>query len=113
MAIENWVRIASTHEIPEDEMIGIVIERRAIGVYNLAGRFHAVEDICPHAWVRLSNGLFDGRTIECPIHAARFSVASGRRLSGPVCRDLLVYPVRVDGDDIFVDLERIPISIGL
>lgn len=99
--------------IPEHGMIGRIVEGRAIGIYNVAGRIYAVEDTCPHARVLLSNGRFDGKVIECPIHAARFSVTSGRRLSGPVCRDLRSYPVRIVGGAVLVDIERIPITRAL
>ncbi len=111
--MERWVQVTTVDVIPEDEMIGVKIEGRALGVYNIAGKFHAAEDICPHARVLLSEGMFDGRVIECPIHAARFNVATGRRLSGPVCRDLLVYPVKLEGDAVFVDIENIPITRGI
>ena len=112
-SLSRWVKLAATGGIPEGETTGVVIEGRSIGLYNVRGKIHATEDICPHARVRLSDGRFDGRTIECPIHAARFDVVTGRRLSGPLCRDLFVYPIKIEEDAIYVDLERIPITRAL
>lgn len=109
---QRWVTIARVEEVAADEMMGVTIEGRAIGVYNVGGRFHAAEDTCPHALVRLSRGRFDGRVVECPIHAARFNVVTGRRLSGPVCRDLRTYPLRVEGGMLLVDIEAIPATRG-
>ena len=94
-------------------MIGLTVEGRSIGIYNIGGRIHAAEDVCPHARVLLSKGRFDGKVIECPIHAARFHVVTGRRLSGPACRDLHTYPVRREGDAILVDIEGIPATRAL
>lgn len=109
----RWLRIATTGDIRNDEMIGVTVEGRAIGLFNIGGRIYATEDVCPHARVSLSKGRFDGKVVECPIHAARFNVVTGRRLSGPVCRDLHTYPVRVEGDAILVDIERIPATRAL
>jgi len=108
----HWVRVTDRTAISEAEMAGFTIEGRAIGIYNIGGNFYALEDTCPHAWVLLSGGTFDGRVIECPIHAARFNVVTGRRLSGPVCRDLRTYPIRIENDAILVDLELVPITRG-
>ena len=102
-----------TGDVREDEMIGVTLEGRAVGIYKIAGRIYAAEDICPHARVLLSKGRLVGKVIECPIHAARFNVTTGRRLSGPVCRDLHTYPVRIEDDAILIDVERIPISRAL
>ncbi len=100
-------------DIPEDKVIGLTHEGRAIGVCKIAGRIYAAEDICPHARVLLSKGRLDGKVIECPIHAARFNVTTGRRLSGPVCRDIHIYPVRIEDGAILIDIERIPTSRAL
>ncbi len=110
---QRWVRIATTGEVPEDEMVGLNVEGRAIGLYHIGSRIYAAEDVCPHARVLLSKGRFDGKVVECPIHAARFNVVTGRRLSGPVCRDLHTYPVRIEGDAILVDIEAIPLTRAL
>ncbi len=109
----RWTKIATTGDVPDDDMIGCSVEGRSIGVYRIAGRLYAAEDVCPHARVLLSKGRFDGRAVECPIHAARFNVVTGRRLSGPVCRDLRTYPVRIEGDAILVDIEEIPVTRAL
>lgn len=112
-SLSRWVKVAATGEIPDGEMAGVTVEGRSIGLYNVRGKIHAAEDICPHARVRLSDGRFDGRIIECPIHAARFDSVTGRRLSGPICRDLFIYPTRIEEDAIYVDLERIPVTRAL
>ncbi|MEL7029721.1 MAG: aromatic ring-hydroxylating dioxygenase subunit alpha [Pseudomonadota bacterium] len=38
------------------------------------GRAFALEDLCPHRGVRLSEGGFDGETLVCPFHGWRFGV---------------------------------------
>src|SRR5262249_52098878 len=44
-------------------------------------------------------------TIECPLHQALFDIRTGKALSGPAAEDLGVYPVRIEGGDVLIDLE--------
>jgi 3-phenylpropionate/trans-cinnamate dioxygenase ferredoxin subunit len=43
--------------------------------------------------------------IECPLHAARFNISTGKCTAGPGGRDLKVYPLRVEGDRILIKVE--------
>jgi nitrite reductase/ring-hydroxylating ferredoxin subunit len=64
----------------------------------------ATDNICTHAFALLSDGWLDGDCIECPLHAGRFDVRTGKALGPPVDEDIKVYPVRIVGDDIQVKL---------
>ncbi len=77
---------------------------RQIALYNLAGRFYATDDLCTHAEASLSDGFLEGEEIECPLHQGRFHVPTGRALCIPVTEDVATFPVRVEGDDVLVDV---------
>ena len=53
----------------------------------------------------LADGELDGYEIECPRHGARFDIRSGKVLSMPAVIDVPWFPVRVEGDDIQIELE--------
>ena len=42
------------------------------------GDFYAINDVCSHADVSLSEGEVDGRTIECWLHGSRFDLRTGQ-----------------------------------
>jgi len=65
---------------------------------------HAVGDTCSHANVSLSEGEVDGCEIECWLHGSTFDLRTGRPLSLPAIRPVPVFPVTVDGDEVFVDV---------
>jgi 3-phenylpropionate/trans-cinnamate dioxygenase ferredoxin subunit len=44
-------------------------------------------------------------TIECPKHNGRFSLIDGMALGAPVLVDLKMYPVRVEGGSIYIDID--------
>jgi 3-phenylpropionate/trans-cinnamate dioxygenase ferredoxin subunit len=80
----------------------------AIAVVRFEGEVFAIEDVCSHAEVPLSEGdveEFQGApTIECWLHGSCFDLTSGRPTNLPATEPVPVYPVRVDGDDVFVDV---------
>jgi nitrite reductase/ring-hydroxylating ferredoxin subunit len=101
----RWIKVATTGEIAEDDMIAVEVDGRSIAVYHVAGAFHATANICTHAYALLTDGFLDECTIECPIHAGRFDVTTGKALGPPVTQDLKTYPVRIEGTDVLIGLD--------
>jgi nitrite reductase/ring-hydroxylating ferredoxin subunit len=101
----GWVRAASRGDIAAGEVIGVELAGRSIAIYDADGTLYATDNICTHAYARLSDGWLDGETIECPLHAARFDIRTGKVLDPPATEDLKIYPVRLVGDDIEIKLE--------
>lgn len=101
----RWVKVATTDAIAEDDMIAVELEGRNIAVYHVGDAFHATANVCTHAYALLTDGFLDECTIECPLHAGRFDITTGRALGPPLTRDLKVYPLRVEGTDILIDLD--------
>ena len=80
----------------------------AIAVVRFEGEVFAIEDRCSHQDVPLSEGEveeFKGApTIECYLHGSCFDLTSGEPTNLPATEPVPVYPVRVEGDDVFVEL---------
>ena len=89
-------------DIGEGEVLGVEIGDKSIALYNIDSEIFATDNICTHAFATLSEGWLDGDCIECPLHAGRFEVRTGKALGPPVDEDIAVYPVRVVGNDIQV-----------
>lgn len=98
----NWVTVASAAAIAPGEIASAKIGEEEIAVYNVDGTFYATSNICTHAFAFLSDGWLDGVEVECPLHAGRFDVTTGKALCPPVEIDLKTYPVRVVGDEVQV-----------
>ena len=101
---EGWVKAASRGDVSEGDIKGVVIAGREIAIYDLGGEIYATDDICTHAYARLSDGWLDRDEIECPLHAGRFDVKTGRAVAPPCTEDLKTYPVRLVGDEIQIKL---------
>ena len=102
----GWVRVASAADVPAGEMLGVEAGGRQIAVFHLDdGTWAAMDNICTHAEATLTDGYLDGDVIECPLHAGRFEVRTGKAISPPVDIDLRTYPVRLEGADVLLRVE--------
>jgi 3-phenylpropionate/trans-cinnamate dioxygenase ferredoxin subunit len=68
------------------------------------GEWGAIDNVCTHDGGTLGEGELDGNAVECPRHGARFDLFSGRVLALPAVRPVRAYAVRVDGDQVEVEL---------
>ena len=100
----GWVRVARRSDLADGEVLGVAAGGKEIALYDADGQLFATDNICTHAYARLSDGWLDGTAIECPLHAARFDIRTGKVLDPPAVHDLATYPVRLVGEDIEVNL---------
>ena len=102
---ERWVRVASKADVPEDGMIGVRVDDHEIALYHLpGGEFRATDNVCTHEYAQLTDGWLEDGVIECPLHAGRFDVRTGKGLCAPIETDLPVFELRVEGEDLLVKL---------
>jgi 3-phenylpropionate/trans-cinnamate dioxygenase ferredoxin subunit len=99
-----FVRACPLAEVPADGAVGLEIDGQPVCLIRTAGQVFALGDTCPHADVALSEGEIRGYTIECWMHGSRFDVRTGEPTLPPATEPVPVYPVRIDGDDVYVDL---------
>ncbi len=91
----QFLRVASVDELPSGERIFLEIGNEPVVVFNLAGNFYAIGDLCTHDDGPLGDGDLDGYQIICPRHGARFDIRDGKALTLPAYQDTPSYPVRV------------------
>ena len=100
----DWVRAAGRADLTEGEILGVDVKGRSIALYDTDGSVFATDNICTHAYACLSDGWLDGEVIECPLHAGRFDIKTGKATAPPCTDDLKTYPVRIVGDEVQVKL---------
>jgi len=99
---DGWQRVAALADLADDAAFATKLGNRCIALYRLDGKVHAIDDVCTHALALLSQGFIEDGAVECPLHGARFDIATGRCLSPPATVDLRTYAVRVEGGEVFV-----------
>lgn len=101
---EQFIKVARADELPPGKMRCIELGERRILLVNVAGRFYAAADTCTHEDASLSTGFLDGEWVKCPLHGSRFNVRTGEVVDEPAEVGLRTYPVRVDGNDVWLGL---------
>ena len=102
---EGWIKAADRSSLAEGEVLGVIVSGKEIALYDLDGEIHATDDVCTHAYAKLSDGWLDKGEIECPLHAGRFDVQTGKATAPPCTEDLKTHPVRIAGDEIQIKLD--------
>src|SRR5229473_8213267 len=92
VAMGQFVKIGTTPEL-EDLEVGKLVEvaGKRIAIFNLGGKYYAIEDTCPHRGGPLSEGMLAEDEVICPWHGSRFKVRTGAVLTPPAQRNVKVF----------------------
>lgn len=101
----EFVKVASTDEIVPGGCKSVEVSGSRIALFNVAGKFFAMDDTCAHRGGPLGEGALDGTIVTCPWHGWQYDVSSGACQTNPSVQ-MACYGVRIDGDDIMVALEQ-------
>jgi naphthalene 1,2-dioxygenase ferredoxin component len=104
MSEARWVDALGADELPTDDVIGVIVDGRELAVYTVGDAVYATDNLCTHGHARLCDGFLDGHEIECPLHQGKFDVRDGRPTCAPVTEALRSYPVRVEGQRVWLQL---------
>ena len=103
--MSEFIRVCSLEELPIGTIkavtVGfdrVVLARTESGVFALANE-------CTHDGAPISDGKLRGSSIMCTRHGARFDLTSGAVTAPPAIVPLDTFAVRIDGDDVFVQVK--------
>lgn len=104
--MSNWVKVASTEEIPVNQHKLIDVDGSDIIVFNVDDNYYALEDVCSHDGSEISSGHVEGGCIVCPRHGAKFDIKTGAVKSAPAYEDIEAFEIKVEDGNIFVKDHR-------
>ena len=99
-----WQRVAALSEVADGTNRAFEVEGRPVLIARAPMGLFAVGAICSHQYSPLEGGRMKGCFLFCPLHGVRFDLRDGRPAGTLTDRPLETFPVRVDGDDIMVEL---------
>jgi 3-phenylpropionate/trans-cinnamate dioxygenase ferredoxin subunit len=104
---DSFVRVCSIEDLPAVGAVQAEVAGTQVAIVrDSAGDIHAIDDTCSHANVSLSEGEVEDGEIECWLHGSRFDLRSGKPTSLPATAPISVYPVKIDGGDVFVSVTK-------
>ena len=102
----DFLEIAPVSELPNGERMFVDIGDTPIVIFNIAGKFYAIGDICTHDDGPLGDGELEDFNVVCPRHGAEFDVRTGKVTSMPAVVDIPAYPVRVVDGNIEIGVPK-------
>jgi 3-phenylpropionate/trans-cinnamate dioxygenase ferredoxin subunit len=102
----EFLDIAPVSELPNGERLFIEVEGKSLVIFNIAGQYFSIGDICSHDDGPVGDGDIEGHNIVCPRHGGEFDVRTGQAVQMPAVVDIPAYPVRVVSGMIQVGIPR-------
>jgi 3-phenylpropionate/trans-cinnamate dioxygenase ferredoxin subunit len=99
----SFERACAVNDVPDDEAIGLQIGDLEIAVARQGDDFFAIQDLCSHAAVPLSEGEVENGTVECWLHGSRFDLRSGRPTGLPATERVATFRTDVRDGIVYVD----------
>jgi nitrite reductase (NADH) small subunit len=101
--MSELVKICVKGQLPRPgEAKEFVAGPRTLCIANVNGVIRALDNECPHRGGPLAEGIIEGGKLICPWHAWSFDPATGATANSD--EKVAVYPVTVDGEDVFVGI---------
>ena len=104
--MSGFVRVGKKTDFPEDTGTGVQVNGRGVCVARQGEKFFAFDDKCTHAESLLSGGEVEEGEIACPLHGARFAIATGEAMTLPAVKPVRTHEVKVEGNDVLVKLSN-------
>ena len=98
-----WHKVAKVSDIAAGCAQTLEISGKMIALFNLDGKFYAVDNRCLHRGGPLAQGHLEGNVVTCPWHAWQFDIPSGKCHTMPDTKQN-VYPVKIEKDEVYVEV---------
>jgi len=100
----TYERACAADDVPTDEAFGVKVGEMDVAIARHEDEFFALQDLCSHAAVALSEGEVEDCTVECWLHGSRFDLRSGKPSGFPATEPVATFPVELREDGVYVDV---------
>ena len=104
-----FLRACALADLLDDAALGVHVDGQDVALARHGEEIFAVEDMCSHANVALSEGDIEDCTVECWLHGSKFDLRTGKPTGLPATEPVATFPVEVrdvDGQpSVWVDIQ--------
>lgn len=101
-----WFDVCEVEKLRSNTFRVVDFDDINVMVFNIDGKFYAIEDQCTHDGGTLSDGELLGCEIICPRHGARFDIRSGKVTAPPAYENVKTFPTRIENGMLQVGDDR-------
>ena len=98
-------RACSLDDVPADQALAVTIDGIDVAVARDGDDVYALQDLCSHQAVPLTQGEVADCQIECWLHGSMFDLRTGKPTNLPATEPVATFPVDVRGTEVYVDTE--------
>ncbi len=102
----KFKKIANLSELSTSKLMRVKGDNYDICLAYVEGAVYAIDDLCSHEEASLAKGSLHGHCVKCPLHGSRFDLSNGQALDEPAEESVQTYAVKIDGDDILVQINE-------
>lgn len=103
----TFQKVCTLDDIWEGDMASFDVgDTEILLAWPTGGELKAFQGQCPHQDISLAEGKLSGKVVMCRAHQWTFDAGTGNGLNPGNCR-LAEYPLRIEGDDVLVQVEGV------
>ena len=99
-----FTRVCALSDLSADGSLGVQVQGVPVALIRTGGEVFALHDVCSHEEVPLSECDIYDHTVECWLHGSCFDLRTGQPTGLPATEPVPVYPVKIEGDGVYVAL---------
>ena len=99
----TFAKVCTAQEVPVDEALAVTVGDLELAVARDGDEIFALQNVCSHAEVALSEGEVADGTVECWLHGSCFDLRTGKPTHLPATEPVATFAVEVRGGDVYVD----------
>lgn len=98
-----FVKAIKKTELSSGEGKSINLKGKNIAIFNVDGKFFAIDNACAHMGGPLGEGFLSGNVVTCPWHAWKYDVTTGKSVVVPTIQ-VKKYNTKIEGTDVLVEV---------
>jgi 3-phenylpropionate/trans-cinnamate dioxygenase ferredoxin subunit len=98
-------RLCALADLGSSVPLRVELDEVDVAVVRVGDEVFAIEDVCSHADIPLSEGEVEDCTIECALHGSRFDLRTGKPTGPPASRPVPIFPTSVVDGVVYADLD--------
>ncbi len=99
--MSDYVAAIKVSDCPPNQGIEVVVEGRVVAIFNVDGKFFALDGVCPHQGGPLGKGQICEHIVTCPWHGWQFDIRNGQNQITPTITQP-TFPLKIEGEDVLV-----------
>ena len=100
----EWKKVGNKSDMPEaGEAREFSVGDKMVCIANIAGQYHALDNVCVHRGGPLGQGVVMDDKLVCPWHGWVYDPLTGVPDVNPNLK-VQVYPIKVEGEDVMVEI---------